>query len=248
MMISVPPPLRASRPVVLVVLAALLAGCTGTPDRSPTPDGRAPDAALPSAAELLDRSAEAMRAVSTVHLDLDLDVDASLPSIPVRSASVSVTADGAATGSATVVQDGAPVERAFVVTGGGIYVADPAGGFSGPVPLQVAGEAYDPTTLLDPDRGFARILDTATPGATQAREPVDGTDTYRVPATFPAEAAAVVVPGSDAPVDGVVWIDTSTFRLVRIALAVPGGTSGGTAPVTLLLGAYDVPVVVEPPS
>ncbi len=220
---------------LLAVAAVLLSGCTG------------PAAAdLPPAPELLTRSADAMRQVKSVALDIQ--VDPALFAIPVRAASGSLTAGGDATGKATLAQGaGAPVEFTFLVTGGQLYLKGPTGGFNPPIPVSVASRIYDPTAVLDPERGVARLLATATPGATAAKESVDGVEAYKVPAHFEPQAVGALVPGVVAALDGVIWIDAATSRLVRADLQVPGRAGGGTAPVVVRLGDYDAPVTVTPP-
>lgn len=223
-----------TRRLLLPLLAALLlaGGCTGG------------GAELPAATDILARSAEAMRAVRTVALDLQ--VDPAADGLPIRAATGSLTASGEAEGTATLVQGGAPVELGFVVTGGNLYLRGPAGGFGAPIPVQFASSIYDPTALLDPERGVAALLAAAEPGETQARESVDGVDAFRVAATFPEGAVTAVVPGVREAVDAQLWVDAATSRLVRAELAVPA--AGGTAPVTVRLSDFDAPVDVTPPA
>jgi lipoprotein LprG len=234
MVATVPP--RSLLVALAAVAAVLLTGCTAA--------SSGPSETLPPAADLLTRSAEAMGQVSTA--TLDIQVDPAL-AVPVRAATGSVTASGDAIGTATLARAGPPVEFAFVVTGGRLYLKGPTGGFSPPIPLSLAGSFYNPTALLDPDRGVARLLATARPHETQAREEVDGVDTYRVAATFSQEAANAIVPAVPGPVDGLLWIDAATSRLIRAELQVPGTADGGTAPVTVRLSEFNAPVTVTPP-
>ncbi|NMH96751.1 LppX_LprAFG lipoprotein [Pseudonocardia acidicola] len=219
-------------------LVLLLAGCTGAP--GPT------TAALPAAADLLSRSAAAMKQVRTV--GVDIQVDPALSTVPVRAATGSLTAAGDAVGSVTLAQGGTPVEFEFVVVGGKIYLKGPTGGFGPPIPVSLAAGFYDPTVVLDPQRGVARLLATATPGATEAKETVDGVDSYRVPATLAPDAVAALVPGVSGPVKGLLWIDAATSRLVKAELQVPAGPGSATGPATVQLHDYDAPVSVTAPA
>ena len=88
----------------------------------------------------------------------------------------------------------APLEYQLVVTGGVLYLKGPTGGFS-QLPLASAAAIYDPTAILDPERGMAALLSGADQGVTQAREVVEGVDAYRVSAAFPADRVATLVPG-----------------------------------------------------
>jgi lipoprotein LprG len=231
-----PPAVRPTRVLaaLAVVATLLLAGCSGS------------EADLPAGAELLTRSAEAMRQVQSAALDIE--VDQALTAIPIRAASGSLTATGDAVGTATLSQGGAPVEFEFLVTGGQLYLKGPTGGFGPPIPVSFASSFYDPTALLDPDRGVAQLLATAMAGETQAREEVDGVDSYRVPASFGPDAVASLVPGVTEPVDGLLWIDAATSRLVRAELQVPNGPDGATAPVAVRLSEFDAPVTVTAPA
>lgn len=226
--------MRRALALLAVAAALLVGGCSGS-----TPEG----AVLPAAADLLTRSADAMRQVTTVALDIT--VDPALTTIPVRAAAGSLTAAGDATGTAILVQAGTPVEFTFVVTDGTLYLQGPTGGFAPGIPVSFASSVYDPTALLDPERGVATLLAGATPVETQAREEVDGVDSYRVAANLSQGTVAALVPGVTAPVDGLLWIDAETSRLVKAELAVPAGSV--TGPVTVRLSDFDAPVTVTPP-
>ncbi|WP_214369236.1 LppX_LprAFG lipoprotein [Pseudonocardia sp. H11422] len=222
----------------LAAVALLLPGCSGTPG--------GPADELPAATDLLSRSAAAMARVTSV--GIDIQVDPGLTTVPIRGATGSLTANGDAVGSATLAQGGAPAEFEFVVVGGSIYVKGPTGGFSPPIPVSLAGGFYDPTAALHPQRGLVRLLATATPGGTQGREDADGVDSYRVPATFGPEAVATLVPGVTGTVNGMLWIDATTSRLVKAELQVPGGSGGASGPVTVRLRDFDAPVTVTAPA
>lgn len=50
------------------------------------------------------------------------------------------------------------------------------------------------------------------------------------------------------PVDGLLWVDAATSRLVRAELQVPGSAGGSGRPVTVRLGDHNAPVTVTPPT
>ncbi|MHA6795864.1 LppX_LprAFG lipoprotein [Pseudonocardia bannensis] len=230
--------MRSSRLLTTVAaVALLLPGCSGAPG--------GPAGELPAATDLLSRSAAAMARLTSV--GMDVLVDPGLTNVPVRGATGSLTASGDAVGSATVTEGDAPVELEFVVVGGSIYLKGPTGGFSPPIPVSLAAAFYDPTAALDPRRGLARLLATATPGGAPAREIADGIDSYRVPAAFGPDTVATLAPGVRGTVNGVLWIDVATSRLVKAELQVPGGPGGATGPVTVRLRDFDAPVTVTAP-
>ncbi|MCO1656170.1 LppX_LprAFG lipoprotein [Pseudonocardia humida] len=222
--------------LALAAAAVLPTACSGGPA----------EPELPNATELLSRSADAMRTVTSAAVDIA--VDPAVTSVPIRSAVGTITADGQAEGTAVLtLAGGAPLEYQLVVTGDVLYLKGPTGGYS-PLPLASAAAIYDPTAILDPDRGTAALLAGADQGTTQAREVSDGVDAYRVAATFPAERVATLVPGVTQSVPGVVWLDAATSRLVRAELDLPDGPAGAGGPVTVRMSEFDAPVSIAPPA
>jgi lipoprotein LprG len=227
---------RRAAAAALAAVAALSAACSGGPA----------EPELPDATELLSRSADAMRAVRSAAVDIA--VDPAVTSVPIRSANGTITSDGQAQGTAVLALAGtAPLEYQLVVTGDVLYLKGPTGGFS-PIPLASAAALYDPTAILDPDRGTAALLSGADRGSTEARETVEGVDAYRVAASFPAQRVATLVPGVTEDVPGVVWLDAATSRLVRAELDLPDGPTGAGGPVTVRMSQYDAPVTITPPA
>lgn len=226
---------RRAAALALAAAALLPAACTGGPA----------EPELPNAVELLSRGADAMRTVTSAAIDIAVDPAAT--SVPIRSAVGTITADGQAEGTAVLTLGGAPLEYQLVVTGGVLYLKGPTGGYS-QLPMASAAAIYDPTAILDPDRGTAALLAGADQGATEAREVSDGVDAYRVKASFPAERVAALVPGVTQPVPGLVWLDAATSRLVRAELDLPDGPAGAGGPVTVRMSEFDAPVSITPPA
>jgi lipoprotein LprG len=221
---------------LLGVLAALvtLAGCGG-PSEPP----------LPAAPDLLGKAASAMAAVRTVAVDVR--VDPALTTLPVRAANGKLTATGDAVGTATLNQGSSTVDVNFVVAKGTVYVKGPTGTYQR-FPLALAASLYDPTALLNPDRGLAALLRTASNGVTQAREDVNGVATYRVQASFDPNLVASVLPGLAGANSGMLWLDQASSRLVKAQIQVPNPAGGAPAPVTVALSDFNNPVSVAPPS
>src|SRR5215813_13963999 len=158
----------------ILTLAALtaigLAACTRNQSSSSTgatalPDGRA----------LLLTSAAAMKEVKTAHAKID--VQGAVGGIGLHKADGVLTRGGDAKGTATIDQLGTTVEVEFVITGGKVYLKGPTGGFQ-QIPAALASSIYDPSAILDSDKGVAKLLGAVKSAKTEAKESVDGQDAY----------------------------------------------------------------------
>lgn len=219
---------RRVRPSLLVLLITLLlAGCTGGGDD------------LPTGGELLTRSADAMAAVTTARFALG--VEGTLAGFPVQGAQAQLTREGDAKGTVTLEQRGQVSELQFVLTGGSLYLQGPTGGFQ-KLPAALASSVYDPSAILDPQRGIPALLRRGTGATTEAREQVGEVDAYRVRATFPAAALGGLVPGVAADTAGLVWIGVENSRLVQARFQLPEATA------TVRLSDFDAPADIAPPS
>jgi lipoprotein LprG len=222
--------------LVLLAAAGCAAGCTGG-DGDSTPDG----------AQLVQRAAEATRQVETVRFDLT--VDGQVQGIAISAAQGQLTKAGNVKGSAVVTMTGQPAESEFVIIGDTLYLKGATGGFQR-FPLSVAATVYDPSTILDDNRGLAALVAGATEPSVQGREDVDGVETYRLKVTFASKDLGVLLPGAGAATDlpGELWIMTAEpNRPVRAKVDVPAtsGTNGGT--VTITLSQFNEPVTITPP-
>jgi lipoprotein LprG len=198
------------------------------------------DGELPAAGPLLQSAADEMAGLDTVAIRIEADAD--LAGLPLREVDAVVTRAGAAEGSAQVEQLGQRVEVRFVVLEDTFYY-QLFGGWQ-QLPLAEATEFYDPSAVLDPDRGLAQLLRTATDPVVEGR---DG-DSYEVVATFAAGGLAGVLPGAPDGVRGTVWIGVDRPLLHRARLPVPAGagsTAGGTLSVNL--SEFDQPVEISAP-
>jgi lipoprotein LprG len=211
------------------LLTALLSSCGARSAES---------SALPDGARLLADSAEAMRAVTTTRISLD--VEGELPGAPIKSAQAQLTRDGSAKGTAMLDMGRQPFEITFVILGTDFYLQGPVGGFQ-KLSTSSAFLTYDPTAILNPDRGIARILDRGTAAETEDREQVDGADSYRVRASFPAESLSTLVPGFTTDSPSRVWISAEDFRLVQAQFPTNDGS------VTLHFSDYGAPADIRAP-
>jgi lipoprotein LprG len=219
--------------MALVAALLVLTGCT-----SSTGTAR-PTAVTPAAADVLSSAATTMSKVTTAHFTLS--VDGQLPSIAVQKAEGDLTAAGDAQGTASIVEFGQLIEAEFVLVGGQLYLKGPTGGFS-QVPAALAGSVYDPSAILDPDRGVAKVLSSV------AGPAITGTDgeAWLVSGTVPAAVAGALVPGLGTDVDARLTITMSDARLTEAVFTL-AGADGKPATVTVELSDLNAPVSVTAP-
>ena len=225
-------PRRCSAALVVVVVLTLAVGCTSTGSATAT-------AVTPTAGTLLSDSAAAMSSVTSA--SFELKVDGQLPAVPVQQATGQLTATGDAKGTGTISQLGQLVEVEFVLAGGELYLNGPTGGFT-KVPSAVTGAIYDPSVILNRDKGVAKVL-SSVQGAT-----VTGTDgqAWQVSGTVPAAVAAGLVPGITTDVTGVFTISMSGSQLTAADLTLTGA-DGKPASVSVKLSDINAPVSITPP-
>ena len=229
------------RPKALLALLALpalltvgLTACSKKEDTSSLPDG----------ATLVSESANAMKSVQSAHMVID--VDGSIGSLPIKKAEGDLKRDGDAKGNIQLLQFNQLIQLDFVVVGDDVYLKFVTGGWT----KSSGGSAsfpYDPSAILDPDRGVAKLLSTATNAKTEGSETIDGHDTYRVAVTFDNTAASVLVPGVPPGVTGKVWIDKQNKHLLKAVVNTPASGANPAASMTVGLSAIDVPVTINAP-
>jgi lipoprotein LprG len=229
--------------LVGAVLVGGVAACNGGKSGKGGDQGGSATANLPAADELLKSSADTMRSVQTAHFDIQSDGD--IGGIPLRRANGDITRAGDAQGTAQLDQ-ALLAELSFVVKGQTLYIKGVTGGWQ-KLPLSLASSVYDPSKILDPDRGAANVVATATSAKTEAREAVDGTDAYRVAATVKGTALGQLVPGIDTDLAGQLWIGADRKLLLKGKFVVPGQNGGKSGTVTITFSKFDAPVTVNEP-
>lgn len=225
-------------------LSLLVAGCSDDDgqDAAPTPE-------LPDGVQLVSDSAAKTAEITSAHLAVQ--VDGTVPGIPIRTIDGDIAVQDKQTvaeGTALLLMGGATLEAAFTYFGGDLY-ADLGSGTKQKYPL-----VYDFTALLDPERGIAHLIDSITGAKTTGTETIDGTETYRVEGTVPAEALKALVPGAstgDIPI--ALWVseaDSTPVRAVATFATPDGATTTDAEPgkVTVTLSKVNEPVTVEPPA
>jgi lipoprotein LprG len=223
---------------LFVGIVALAVGCTS--------GGSASTANLPAASTLLANAGSSTRSVSSVHFSIV--VNGTLAGVPIQNADGDLNAQGQAKGTAKIALLGQLTQVDFVLVNRTFYIKGPTGGYQ-KVAASLAGSLFDPTAILDPNRGIAKVL-TQTQGAqTQARESVNGVDCYRITGKVAKGVVAALIPGISQDVTATLWVTADSRNLpVKASFAVPGsgGSQGATVDVTF--SNVNQPVTVTAPA
>jgi lipoprotein LprG len=220
--------------LILVVSLAVLTGCSK--DKS--------GEALPAGATLLSDAATATAALKSAHVKIETEGEVS--SLPMRRAEGDLLRSGDAKGTIQLSQFGVLIEYEFVVVGPTIYLKGATGGWQ-QLNASVAQSLYDPSAILDPNRGIAKLLSTARDPVTEAKESVNGKDAYRIRVKLDSSTVAALVPGITGEVTGKVWVDAQNKQLLKAVLTVPGSSADKSGTVTINVTNIDVPVTVSAP-
>lgn len=218
------------------VLAFGLTGCTHSTEGS-----------RGDASAVVTQSAEAMRAVTGLHLEMT--VDGKVPNLLVTklSGDISVKPATVASGTATVLMGGdSTSEGRFVYLDGRLYsdIAE-AGKFTD---YGDGTSIYNPATLLDPEKGLANLLAKLSDPVGDGTEDVNGVSTTKVTGKSSSDDVMVLAGSRMAPekkgtMPTTVWIaNDATHHLVKAQL-----TPAPDATVTLVLSEFDKHVEVSKP-
>ena len=216
--------------LVAALVIALVTSCNG---------GGAQKTTLPDGAQLLNDSSTAMRTVTTIHFTIR--AQGNVPNVPLRYADGRLTRQGTAQGTAKVDRGGQLVQEEFVIIGDTLYLRGSTGDFQ-KLPSSVAGAVYDPSVILNPDRGIAALLVSGKDATTEARELVGRVDTYRLRANFPRQSLGTLVPGLSKDTPGQVWISVQGSRVVKAQFPVSDGL------ISVHFADYDAPVLINGPA
>ncbi|MBA9006804.1 LppX_LprAFG lipoprotein [Thermomonospora cellulosilytica] len=226
---------------IIAVLACLVAltGCSGGSDPEP-----GNGAGLPSGEQTLQQSAAAMRALRSIAFTIATEGQ---PNIAVRGGDVKLLRSGDAQGSLQIQQAGLTVETDFVLVGDTVYYKGLTGAGYQKAPRSQIVALYDPSAVLDPERGLAKLLTVARSPKTEAREKVGGKDAYKVRATVPRETAAALIPGLTTDLTGHVWVSAADHRLLKMRGVVPPAGGGQEGAVVLTFTEFDSAYTFKPP-
>jgi lipoprotein LprG len=218
--------------LVPVLLALVFCGaCDGGGDE---PAGKAQF----DAAGTLREAARAMGALKSV--GFTLESDGKTPVI-VKGGDMKLLRSGDAQGTLTVEQSGQNVEMKVVAVGDSIFLDAGTGGWR-KLPKALAASVYDPSAVLDPQRGIPMLLTSAASPEAQAVEKVDGREAFRVGAKLPKAQIAGLIPGINADMDGQVWVSRADHRLVKVRGEFPDGGA-----VVIAFTEFDAPYEISAP-
>lgn len=203
---------------------------------------------LPRAQQLLDAAAQSMSEIQSAHVTLRVKGENS--GLPVQRLEGDLTREGgtiAAKGTGKMRVMGQLVSVEFVLTGGTLYVKGPTGGYQ-QIPQALSSAVYDPSAILDPQRGISKILRSVRDPQTVARAEVNGTQTFQVTGTVGTGALDGLLPGIAARTDVTFWLaEAQGHRPVKAAVTLPAG-KGDPATAVVTLSQINKPVTVEPPA
>jgi lipoprotein LprG len=198
---------------------------------------------LPDGPQQIQQAANALRAVNSLSFTLRTSGD---PKVNVKSVDAKLLRNGNSSGSVQVTELGMPIQLDFVVLGKTVHFKGFTGGWQTEPLSKVAG-IYDPSAVLDPNRGLVQLLLTSHGAKTVDEGKVAGRQCYKVHATLARAALARLVPGmaTDAPAD--IWIDESDHHVLRSDVEVPSKKGGKPGTVTVAFADFDKPFAITPP-
>ncbi|HEY8480458.1 MAG TPA: LppX_LprAFG lipoprotein [Spirillospora sp.] len=216
--------------VLVPVVALVVSACSGGSDE--------PKADF-DAAQTLRQAAQAMGNLKSVAFTVESEGDTP---VVVKGGDLKLLRDGDAEGTLTVEQQNQNVEMKVVAVGDSVYLDAGTGGWR-KLPKALAAGMYDPSAVLDPQRGIAGLLSAATKPEPQAVEKVGGKEAYRVGVTLPKDRLSGLIPGVDANLKGQVWVNRSDHRLVKVRGAFPEGRGA----VVISFTEFDAPYKISAP-
>jgi lipoprotein LprG len=222
---------------LVVGLALVVAGCSS--------GGSSSTANLPAASSLLSTAGASMRSVTSVHFSIV--VNGTLSGVPIQNADGDLNAQGDAKGNAKIALLGQLTQVDFVLVNKIFYIKGPTGGYQ-KIPASLAGSLFDPSAILDPNRGIAHILTSVQGAQTVDRESVGGVDCYKLTGKVSSSVVSGLIPGINADVNATLWLAADSKNLpVKASFAVPGtgGAQGATVDVTF--SNVNAPVSVSAP-
>ncbi|HEY4452707.1 MAG TPA: LppX_LprAFG lipoprotein [Pseudonocardiaceae bacterium] len=228
--------------VVLLLCAALVAVASCTSGASDT----AATSTAQGAQQLLQKSGASMKTVTSVQFTLTVAGD--LTAIPVHNATGTLTKAGNAKGNAQITELGQLVQVDFVLIGDTFYLKGPTGGYQ-KLSASLAESIFDPTAILDPNRGIAHVLASVQNPQPQGGETVDGVATTKITGKVAKQIAGALVPGIGADVNATLWLANDAKALpVKAELVVPTTAGNSGAKVDVDLSHYNEPVTITAPT
>lgn len=219
----------------LVTVAVVATGCS---------DDQPAESSLPDAASLLRDGASATKDISSAHFDLKVNGD--VAGVPVHSADGDLTREGAAKGTVNMDLLGQVFEGSFVLVDGTVYIKGPTGGYQ-KLPAALIANLYDPSAILNPDKGIANVLTNVQNPKTEGKETIDGVSAYKVTGRAAEDVVAGLVPGVESDVDITFWLREDNKQPIKATAALQGA-DGKPASVDVTLSDVDKPVTITAPA
>ncbi|TDD62781.1 LppX_LprAFG lipoprotein, partial [Actinomadura rubrisoli] len=190
------------------------------------------------AAGTLRQASAAMAAVKSVAFTVRSE---GKTPIMVKGADIKLLRGGDAQGTLTLEQQGQNVEAKIVAVGSSVYLNLGTGGWQ-KAPKLLAATYYDPSAVLDPERGIAKLLGSLQAPQAEAEVKVNGKDAYRVRAKLPKDRVSGLIPGIDSDLEGQVWVGKADHRLLKVRGAFPEGGA-----VVIDFTEFDAPYKISAP-
>ncbi|WP_037274873.1 LppX_LprAFG lipoprotein [Kibdelosporangium aridum] len=207
------------------------AGCTSTSNQPGS-------GSLPDGAGLLRDAAEAVKPINSA--TFALKVNGQVPGIPVKEVSGDLTKAGDAKGNAKLDQFGQTFEVQYVLKDKILFIKGITGSWQ---QFGDATQIYDPSAILDPNRGIAKLLTSIQSPVTEAQEDIAGVKTYRVAGKVAKDVVTGLVPAVQSDVNVKIWVkQDGNHQPVRALVELTPGNS-----VEITLSEVDKPVTVEKP-
>lgn len=237
---------RISFSLVLAALLPLLVACGGDDSSEPEPEATA----LP-VSEILTRASQRLAGTQTVRFGLEIQgdtyVDTSRTIQLLDARGELVRPDRVRTDFKVKVLRGVTVSTSLIIVGDQRWSTDLITGEWGPAPEEFG---YDPTVLFDNQGGIGPVMDRIENPEQLPNEDIRGKSTYHIRAIVDQTVIDLVTAGTmtGSPVTVDLWIDTSTFDLLRARLSEPNTvTDRAPASWTLDLSSQGAALTVEPP-
>ncbi|QFG25733.1 LppX_LprAFG lipoprotein [Actinomadura sp. WMMB 499] len=221
------------RILALVSLLLLLLGAVGACDGDGADEPRKADF---DGAQVLQRAAQAMAGLKSTAFTVTTEDETP---IMVKGGDLKLLRNGDAEGTLTIEQSGHAVEMKVVAVGDSIFLDAGTGGWR-EAPKALAATMYDPSAVLDPERGISSLLSSLREPEAEAVEEIGGKETYRVAATLPQDRIGGLIPGIDADLRGQVWVNKDDGRLVKVRGAFPEGRGAVVIEFTEFDAAYEI--------
>lgn len=228
------------RPVLVAAVALFAVACSSDDN---------PPAANPGqdAAALLRESSAATKDIKSAHFTLK--VNGSIEGLSVNSAQGDLTKEGGPSGAAkgTVNMElfGNRIEGEFVLVDNTIYIKGPTGPYQ-QLPASLIASVYDPSAILNPDKGISKVLASVQNPKVEGTETVDGQATTKISGKAAKDVVSSIVPGVNTDVDITFWLRQDNKQPVKAQASLPG-KDGKPASVEVTLSDVDKPVTITKP-